>query len=876
MIRSNSLQPFAVCGRLSQNIGPSVMPELFAFLVVVLVGACVIGPWIAIMVQSSRSRRLELEIARIKRDVHSLLNGPPPRSKPPVRQQQSTLSTITERVSKAREDSGKAGDSIDLELPTPQSNPTEGIASAQITDARSTGSSTEDTDGPAESISIEKSQPLDSDVWTELPIPPQTPSTPEQAENRTELMVVRAMTWIGVVTLVLGVGFLYRYALAQGWISDTSRVVGGIIAGSLGFVAAVQCRRKDYVFFGDCVAAASSGVIKLSIYAASVWYGMFSTSMGFRGFLIGGTVLWAYSVFYRSRLAASLATVAALLTPALLSDYVGPTANADANLFAGYLFAVNLTVAAVTWMRAWRVPAGIATVGTGLHLTAWYANAFTPNQMAIALGWLAGFTILFVAHWLVATLKTQAEHPLDGPILVAGASFLSIAMIGVTHEASYLIRASTPTAVAALYLVLWLTVGNRLAGRLPSVLGAATALLVAVAVPLWLSPAWSLATWAALAWIWGRLAIRDDRPITAAIAVVLFGCVQLLAFAIALSTVLRPDAIPLPVWNWTVSGSLLGQLEGLFKTVPVNDVGPLGLIFHARSLSLLACGLSAAAMTFEVSRKDSLSRIGISPASLKSSLGALATVNLAGISLAELMHTAVRGNWFASTTITVWLLHFATLAGLAVLWSSRKSDHPERSGVAKSLLAITIATALTATLAVVFEAMTQRSSDVLTPVVNLRSAMMLISGVIVWLAAALVSRPGEVSGEPTLSRHTAIRGIGIACLWVISEAVQFGKWAGMSAEEVSALLTAILGIAGVIVLAIGFIRLEVGLRRAGLILLGLATAKIYLIDIWTASSEVRTVAFLILGATLLGAAFLYRSYRDQFKEWLGDTNNVLH
>lgn len=860
----------------------AVMGEVVAigFLVV---GGIVIGPWVAIALHGSRLRSIEDEVAclgRLLRDNRT----PPPRP-----HAANALGEITEQIRHQRESSAPPpGDSLDLVLP---------VGPLDLGDGRDEGDSDDgdsddgeqaatpaqvpaDKTGHGDSTTTPDLAPADDpseqSPWSELAVPPSRKSARDQSDDQTELMIVRVMTWVGVITLVLGVGFLYRYALAQGWISDTSRVIGGLVTGIAGFFAAIQCRRRDYVFFGDCVAAASSGVIKLSIYAAAVWYQMISAGTGFRGFLMGGAALWAYAVFFESRLAASLATFAALLTPALLPDYVGPTAAASVNVFAGYLLVINLTVAAVTWIRAWRLPAGIAAVGTGIHLAVWYANAFSPSQMSTALAWLAGFTVLFIAHGILACIKTKAEHPLDSPILVAGASFLAVAAMGVNAEADYLTKAITPTALAAGYLATWLAFRSKLAGQLANVLQATVAFLLAVSVPFWLSPAWTLVSWAALAWIWGRLAIRDDRPIAGIVALVIFAFVQLLAAAVAISTTLRGDVVPLPIWSWTVTGSLTGQLKALFDTVPVASAGLLGTLFHARSLSLLACGAAAFAMRREAARRESFARIDMSPKALATTLGAIGVINWTAISLSELTHAAVRNDWTASTSIAIWTFHFCVLAVLAVFWFHRGTSADDRQTTATSLLKISIASAIVGLLAVIVEALAIRhGAEILAPLFSLRSAFMLGSAAVLSVPTRLLSDHVENTRWLDLKRLTSTATTAILTIWGISETVQLGKWAGLSTEEVSALLTAILGLAGVATLAYGFIKRDVGRRRTGLLLLGLATTKIYLLDIWTASSEVRTIAFIVLGATLLGAAFLYRAYRDQFQEWLGDGKDVL-
>lgn len=846
------------------------MDELLILMLLAVAGLFFIGPLIAVVVHAVRIRGLEADLRQLRRVVKRLSNEN--RGRPEI---EKSLGGLTEKIRQDRDVVGSQSRVVEASLSAEDANTSSNdeVVPPDLPDEVPEQLAGNDSTEP---YAKSEARVVDAPLWDEFPPYSEKVATNQaDADNATELLIVRVMTWAGVITLVLGVGFLYRYALAQGWISDTGRVIGGLVVGCIGFAAAVFGRRKDYVFFADCLAAASSGVIKLSIYSATVWYGMISAGTGFRGFLLGGAALWAYAVFYRSRLAASLATVAALLTPALLPDYAGPTVAASTLVFGCYLLVVNLTVVAVSTVRAWRLPAAIATVGTGIHLVVWYQQVFEPGREVEALAWLAGFAVLFLAHAVVPALRTGQEHPLDSPMLVGGATYLMFAVIAVTLPAEFLPRVASPTLLAAIYVGTWLGLRQRLPGFLPEVLGATTAFLVAAAAPLWISPAWTLVTWAALAWLWSKIAIRDDRKIAAMIATTAFAFVQIMTAVLVLTTIGDANTMPLSGFDWTLTGSVVGQLQEMFRPVPLDETSIFGMIFHSRSISLFACGVTAFLILREVQKVDSLPRIGVHTTTLRRVLGVLAVVNLVGISFAEFTHAAVRGDWRFSLGASVWTLHFAVLAATCCWWSLRNRDDTSRAVIAENLLRVVAMSAGCVTLAVIGEAFDNKSSHVLLPLLSPRSVVTLaslasVAGLSRWLATVA---DDEVAMK--LRKLASVVAITILAFIITNETIQFGAWMKLSATEVSALLTGILGVIGVVLMAAGFLKQDVGCRRAGLALLSVATFKVYLIDVWSSSSEVRTVAFLILGATLLGAALLYRRYRDQFAEWLGEKNDVL-
>jgi uncharacterized membrane protein len=71
-------------------------------------------------------------------------------------------------------------------------------------------------------------------------------------------------------------------------------------------------------------------------------------------------------------------------------------------------------------------------------------------------------------------------------------------------------------------------------------------------------------------------------------------------------------------------------------------------------------------------------------------------------------------------------------------------------------------------------------------------------------------------------------------------------------------VSALWGLVGLVLLAVGLRRAWTAFRLAGLVLFGVALAKIFLFDLSTLSSMARALSFLAVGTVLLFAAFLYQ------------------
>ncbi|HEY8902289.1 MAG TPA: DUF2339 domain-containing protein, partial [Chthoniobacterales bacterium] len=82
------------------------------------------------------------------------------------------------------------------------------------------------------------------------------------------------------------------------------------------------------------------------------------------------------------------------------------------------------------------------------------------------------------------------------------------------------------------------------------------------------------------------------------------------------------------------------------------------------------------------------------------------------------------------------------------------------------------------------------------------------------------------------------------------------------------LLTICWSLYAFLVLGLGFILRERTYRLLGLMILGTAVARIFLVDVWQLETIYRIVSFLVLGAVLLIIGFLYNRLAETLRRWL--------
>src|SRR5438270_477354 len=77
---------------------------------------------------------------------------------------------------------------------------------------------------------------------------------------------------IGVITLVLGVAFFFKWAVDNDWIGPAGRVILGVLAGCGALAAADFLFRKTQKTFAQGIAGAGLAILYLAGYAAFGFY----------------------------------------------------------------------------------------------------------------------------------------------------------------------------------------------------------------------------------------------------------------------------------------------------------------------------------------------------------------------------------------------------------------------------------------------------------------------------------------------------------------------------------------------------------------------------------------------------------------------------
>lgn len=206
---------------------------------------------------------------------------------------------------------------------------------------------------------------------------------------------------LGIGLLLLGVGFLFKYSVDQGWITETVRVAFGAGLGVYLLITGVRIAprrpRLAAVLNGGGVA-----ILYGSIFAAFALYHLIGAPTAFN-YMVGVTVLgFLLSVYQREEPLTVIATIGGLATPFLV-----PAENPDLIGLSAYVSLIVIGATATYMHREWRLPLFTAAAGAALVLLLGHAATSSGGEVTglERLAFQAGIIVYWMAFGWCPVLR---------------------------------------------------------------------------------------------------------------------------------------------------------------------------------------------------------------------------------------------------------------------------------------------------------------------------------------------------------------------------------------------------------------------------------------------------------------------------------------
>jgi len=699
------------------------------------------------------------------------------------------------------------------------------------------------------------------------PPPPRLTSPPPISEPRAQTRARDARadleariggSWfnrIGIIAIILGVGFFLKYAFENQWIGPRGRVIIGIVIGLAFLIVGEGMRTRGYRHYAQGLSGGGIGILYLSIFAAFSFYQLLGQLPAF--FLMTLVTITAVllAARYDALPIAVLGLIGGFLTPILLSTGV----DNEAALFS-YITLLDLGVLALAYFKQWRSLNYLAFFATVSMVAVWMDDWYAPGKLWMTVFFLTDFFLIFA---LLAVLhQVINRRPAKGAdialILINAALYF-----GTSYwllEASYHPYLGLfAVLMSAFYLGLgYLTYIRDREDRylILSFLGLA-AVFLTLAVPIQLDQNWVTMGWAlegvALTWVGLRAGSRATR--SAALLIFVTAALHWLSVDVSDFAYQAGQAFTPLINRRAASGGVLiaslaaaawlfhrlrGQVEeeeramfgGVYVlganvlaitllSLDVNDyferakaallpddlVGRVGResgrIENAKqfSLSVLWILYGAAALIIGVTRRLRLLRFG---ALILLGLATFKVLVADASYYAAPWHTPIFNQTFAAFALLI-----AALACSA--WFYART--PEIGGTERAFVlpALTAAANLFAIIALSLEASGYFEAEI---------------------------RSGGVASDKLRNLQLA-KQLSLSVIWAV-----YG----------GALLVA------------GIWRRSLLLRVMALLLLGITILKVFLVDLAFLDTIYRIISFIVLGAILLAVSFLYQQWQRRAAE----------
>ncbi|MDE2686734.1 MAG: DUF2339 domain-containing protein [Chloroflexota bacterium] len=642
---------------------------------------------------------------------------------------------------------------------------------------------------------------------------------------------------IGGIAIVLGIGFFLKLAFDNNWISDTGRVILGIVVG-LAFLGGGEYAQRRVPRWAQAVTASGAAILYLSIYAAFGLYRLIPAELSFILLAVVVTAAVLLALRYESIVIALLGVVGAFISPVLLG-----TDLPDVRFVLAYILLVDIGILAISAFRNWRWLTLVGWVGSYGIFSYWLIDfpGYDPVFAHLA---LTGIFLSFAAamplyHILWRRTPGAADLTLM-TINAAGYSLLTPVILWEDYEGWFgLIAVSLALLYGIFALAAHLRKGVPFTVTVFSL--AFASVFLALAFPLQFSGHSVALGWAAqgAATVWLGFYIRRWQTRAFGIAALLLAALHLLLFDLWVD----PDAY-IAIIN----------LRLVTMAFVIAAFSVTALIYHHYRESEGRLKIEVGAMPAMLGMAN-LVAIG---------LLSLEAVNILDAdsrrwdSLLDLIERLDRlGNGATVAITTLWAIYGAAVAGVGLL---RRYEPARWAGVALLALAV-------------WKLITYDSVNVyidpqdFTPVLNIR---FLCFALVLGLLSALAVRFGRSRSDLGENENILFLGVLIAAnavaLWMLSQEVYYyfdslGARNGADYEDAMHLtLTVLWALYAMAVIGAGIASGHSRVRLAGIALLAVPVAKLFVFDVFLLEMAFRVVAFITLGCLLLGMGLVYQRY----------------
>ena len=328
---------------------------------------------------------------------------------------------------------------------------------------------------------------------------------------------------IGIVAIILAVGYFLQYAYKEGWIGwigPSGRVAIGVGMGIGLVLLGERIIARGYRSYAQGISGGGIAVLYLAFFAAFALYQLIGQSVGFI-FMSAVTVLAVLLAARHDALTiAILGLIGGFLTPIMLST----GRDNEAGLFT-YIALLDVGVLALAYFKQWRVLNYLAFGATVLLAAGWWMRWYDPEKLWLTIFFFTLFFLIFAALAILHNVvNRRPTRSLDLGLILANASLYFSTSYQLLDEEYYGYLGLFAILMATFYLGLgYLTYSRDREDRLLilTFLGLATIFLT-LAIPIQLDQNWVTMAWAVQGAVFTWIGFKANNRTTRYAALIVF------------------------------------------------------------------------------------------------------------------------------------------------------------------------------------------------------------------------------------------------------------------------------------------------------------------------------------------------------------------
>jgi uncharacterized membrane protein len=297
---------------------------------------------------------------------------------------------------------------------------------------------------PEEKIEVEVakenpivSQPKEDEPTIETPIPTTKKEKTffEKNPDLEKFIGENLMNKIGIIILVLGLGFLVKYAIDKNWINEIGRVAIGIACAG-GLLGIAHKLRKDYKPFSSVLIGGGLALLYFTITLAyhTAGYPLYQMQTIAFIILIFITLFAVFlSIVYDRVEIAVLAILGGFGSPFMVSNGTG-----NYVVLFSYLMLLNVGMLVLSYHKKWRLINIVSFVFTMLLFSTWLSSEIVSDHYSSfngALFFAIGFYVIFFLMNIIYNIKNKIDFLVGDILLLLSNTFLffTFMMIMLTY-----------------------------------------------------------------------------------------------------------------------------------------------------------------------------------------------------------------------------------------------------------------------------------------------------------------------------------------------------------------------------------------------------------------------------------------------------------